>query len=163
MTAASLLAVLREHGLRLAVAESCTGGLLGAQITDVPGSSDVFIGGIIAYEDDIKIKVLGLDRATLQRHGSVSGWTVEKMADALRQQWGCDMAIAISGVAGPGGGSTKKPVGTVWIGIEGPEHLMSVVRHDFQGDRDAIRKQAVEAALARAVEMVQEAELEGVA
>ncbi len=161
--AAGLLAILREHGLKLGVAESCTGGMLGAALTDIPGSSDTFYGGVIAYHDDVKTKVLGLDPDKLAKHGAVSGWAVELMADAIRRQMGCDMAIAISGVAGPGGGSAKKPVGTVWIGIEGPEHLMDVARHDFEGSRDDIRQQAVQAALRRAVEMVQEAELEGVA
>lgn len=161
--AESLLAMLRADGLRLGVAESCTGGLLSATLTDVPGASDVFEGGIIAYSDHVKTRALGLDEKKLAKHGAVSAWAVEAMASAVRELLGVAMAIAISGVAGPGGGSVRKPVGTVWYAIAGPEHLMDVRKLKCKGDRDAVRAAAVEAALQKAVEMVQEAEQEGVA
>lgn len=159
----SLASVLRKRGLKLGVAESCTGGMLGAAITAVPGASDVFLGGYIAYDDAVKTGVLGLDAKKLEKHGAVSAWAAGSMADAVRKKMGADMAIAITGVAGPDGGTVRKPVGTVWIGIEGPEHLIDAQRHRFKGDRDDVRRQAVEAALRRAAEMVAEAVTEGVA
>lgn len=161
--AEALVAMLRERKLRLGVAESCTGGLLGAAITDIPGASEAFCGGVIAYEDAIKTSTLGLDAKRLEKHGAVSAWAVEAMAHAVRDLLGCEVGIAISGVAGPGGGTMRKPVGTVWIGISGPEQLFDAHRLKLKGDRAAVRQQAVEAALKRAAEMVSEATLEGVA
>lgn len=159
----SVSSLLRRRGLRLGVAESCTGGLLAATVTDVPGASDVFAGGFVAYSDEAKQRLLGLDAKKLRRHGAVSAWTTEAMAHGARERLACDMAIAVSGVAGPDGGSVRKPVGTVWIAIVGPEHLMDVRRLKFKGDRDDIRRQSVEAALQRAVDMIQEAAIGGVA
>lgn len=163
VSAGRLLEILGERGLTLGVAESCTGGLLGAAITAVPGASNAFAGGFITYTDRLKSDLLGVDAGEIEGHGAVSASVVEAMAHGVRDRMRVDMAIAVSGVAGPGGGTEKKPVGTVWIAIMGPEHLLDVKRYRFDGDREAVRRQSVEAALQRAVDMVEEAELEGVA
>ncbi len=161
--AESLLDVLRKRSLSIGVAESCTGGLVGAQLTQVPGASDVFHGGFIVYADAIKSSVLGLDPKLLAKHGAVSAWAVEAMAHATRDKLGVDMAVAISGVCGPSGGSLRKPVGTVWMALVGPGDLLDVKRLKLKGDRDDIRRGAVEAVLERALEMVAEAQIEGLA
>jgi len=117
--------VLREKGLYLVTAESCTGGLLGHLITEVPGSSDYYLGGFVAYTNEAKMRFLGVLPATLETFGAVSEQTVREMAAGARRAYaGIQpeekiIAVAISGVAGPGGGTAEKPVGTVWIGVEG--------------------------------------------
>ncbi len=161
--AESLHALLRERNIRIGVAESCTGGLISGALTDVPGSSETFIGGIVAYDDDVKRDVLGLDGDKLAKRGSVSAWCVEAMAHAVRDKFGADMGIAVSGICGPGGGTIRKPIGTVWMAVCGPEHLFDVRRLKLKGDRPEIRQATVEAAIQRAVEMIQEATAEGVA
>jgi nicotinamide-nucleotide amidase len=108
---------LRELGLSLGTAESCTGGGIGDWLTDVPGSSDYYLGGVIAYSDAIKIKLLGVPEKILERHGAVSRETAEAMALGALDALGCDIALSTTGVAGPGGGSAEKPVGTVFVGL----------------------------------------------
>ena len=163
MDAEALVKRLARDGLTLAVAESCTGGLLGARITDVPGASDVFVGGVIAYRDDVKQGFLDVPEKVLSRNGAVSAACVEAMAHGVRSRLGADMAIAVSGVAGPGGGSLRKPVGTVWVAILGPEHLLNAHKLRVKGDRGEVRQQAVAEALRLAMGNLQEAEVEGVA
>jgi nicotinamide-nucleotide amidase len=109
--------LLRERGKTVATAESCTGGLIGSRITDVAGSSDYYVGGIVAYRNDVKQNVLGVSRATLQMFGAVSEETACEMASGIRKATGADMGIATTGIAGPGGGSDEKPVGTVAIAL----------------------------------------------
>lgn len=116
----TVLDEMRSSGLRLAVAESCSGGMLSHLLTRIPGSSEVFLGGVIAYSNDLKVRFLDVSRETLQREGAVSEQTALEMVRGARRATGSDYAIAITGVAGPGGGSDEKPVGTVWIGIAGP-------------------------------------------
>ena len=109
--------LLKQRGLKLAVAESCTGGLVADRLTDVPGSSDYFRGGIVAYAYEAKVTLLGVSWATLRAFGAVSRETVMEMARGVRTALGTDVAVSVSGIAGPGGGMPNKPVGTTWFGL----------------------------------------------
>ncbi len=129
------------------MAESCTGGLLGGAITSVPGASDVFPGGVIAYSDAVKEALLGVSPALLSQHGAVSAAAVEAMAHGVRDRLGVEVGVAISGIAGPTGGTSSKTIGTVWIAVIGPEHLITVHRYLFEGGRGEVRRLAVDAAL----------------
>jgi nicotinamide-nucleotide amidase len=113
--------LLRERGLSLATAESCTGGLVADRITDIPGSSEYFLGGVVAYDNRIKAEVLKVPQGVLDRQGAVSEATVRAMAEGARTLLKADLAVSVSGVAGPGGGSEEKPVGTTWIGLAARE------------------------------------------
>jgi PncC family amidohydrolase len=113
--------LLRERGLKLATAESCTGGLIADRITDVPGSSDYFMGGIVAYAYEAKVALLEVSWDTLQAHGAVSRETVLEMARGVRKALGVDIAVSVSGIAGPAGGLPDKPVGTTWFGLSAPD------------------------------------------
>jgi nicotinamide-nucleotide amidase len=135
----------RARSLRLAVAESCTGGLLGARITAIPGSSDVFVGGVLAYDNSVKTGILGIDRNDLATHGAVSERVAVGMAGGVRSRLSSDVGLAITGIAGPGGGTPEKPVGTVWIALDGP--AMRAVGLRLIGDRTEIRERAAQAAL----------------
>ena len=139
--------MLRERGLTLAAAESCTGGLLLERLTDVPGSSDYVAGGIVAYTNALKTSLLGVDPSLLEQHGAVSESVAAAMADGMRERSGADVSVAITGVAGPGGGSAEKPVGTVVIAVLAPGKPMSIRTHSFPGARDHVRFQATQAAL----------------
>lgn len=145
-----LRSLLPVRGLTLAVAESCTGGMLAARITDVAGSSEYFLGGVVAYSNPVKEAVLGVPAAVLVEHGAVSLETALAMAGGARELFGSDVAIAITGIAGPGGGSPEKPVGLVCLGLVSPG-----VRHAeanrFEGDRGAIRSASVD----RAFELIE--------
>src|SRR5258706_10506249 len=109
--------ILHTRGLKLAAAESCTGGLIGNRITDVVGSSEYFLGSIVAYAYEVKVKLLDVSWNTLNKYGAVSRETVLEMARGVQQRIGSDVAISVSGIAGPGGGTPEKPVGTTWIGL----------------------------------------------
>ena len=113
--------LLRRRGWSLATAESCTGGLIGDKITNVPGSSDYYLGGVIAYSNQIKLEQLGVQSATLEQFGAVSQETVIEMARGVRLRFRSDVGLSVSGVAGPGGGSPEKPVGLTWIGLSTSE------------------------------------------
>jgi nicotinamide-nucleotide amidase len=106
-----------EHGMTLAVAESCTGGTIAAALTDVPGSSRVFLGGVVTYSNDSKTRLLGIDPNSIAEHGAVSRPIAEAMARGTREQFGADVCVAITGIAGPSGAARDKPVGTVWFGL----------------------------------------------
>lgn len=160
MNGETLVARLSAHGHRIAVAESCTGGCLAAEITSVPGSSKVFAGGIVSYDDASKQDLLGVTADQLAQFGAVSGAVVEAMAHGVRERFHCDVAVAISGIAGPAGGTREKPVGTVWIAALGPNHLIDVHRVHFDGDRSEVRAQAVAEAIAMAVDVAGEADIE---
>ena len=144
--AAVVLDQCRVGGLKLAVAESCTGGLLGERITNIPGSSDVFVGGVIAYHDDVKREVLGVRAEDIGRYGAVSEQVALQMAAGVRARLGSDVGIAITGVAGPGGGTPEKPVGLVWISV-GVGSEPKARRFQLIGDRPEIRQRAAQAAL----------------
>jgi nicotinamide-nucleotide amidase len=145
-TAELVLSLLRERGLTLATAESCTGGLVSARLTDVPGSSDVFIGGIVAYSNDVKAAELGVSEAVLREHGAVSAETAAAMARGARERLGASIAVSVTGVAGPGGGTEEKPVGLVFLHASGPMGEQRL-RFDFPGDRPTVRGRATVAAL----------------
>jgi PncC family amidohydrolase len=137
---------LLARGWRLAVAESCTGGRLGDTVTNVVGSSAWFVGGVIAYADAIKIGLRGVPVALLTAHGAVSAPVAAAMAEGVRARTGAEVALAITGITGPGGGTPAKPVGTVHIGLATPSG-MQTVQHRWAGDRDANKQASVGAAL----------------
>ncbi len=143
---AMVLDACRERGLTLATAESCTGGLAAARLTSVPGSSDVFLGAVVAYADEVKTRELDVPAEVLERHGAVSAEAAAAMAAGVRVRLGADVAVSVTGVAGPGGGTPEKPVGLVYLHAEGPEGSLAR-RLDLPGDREAIRSRAAVAAL----------------
>lgn len=143
-----VLRAARQAGLRIATAESCTGGLLSACLTAVPGSSDVFERGFVTYANAAKEALLGVPSATLADHGAVSAETALAMAEGAQQHSEADIAVAITGIAGPAGGSDTKPVGLVHIGLARPEAPTEQARHIFDGDRTSVRRQTVESAVA---------------
>ena len=137
---------LVHRGMTLAVAESCTGGLICHWLTNVPGSSECFKQGIIAYSNSAKISLLHLPEETLKKFGAVSRETVEAMAKGVREVSNADIGIATTGIAGPGGGTAKKPVGLVYIGLAEGNKVASE-KHRFSGERELIKIQAAQAAL----------------
>ncbi|WP_432417440.1 CinA family protein [Crenobacter caeni] len=138
---------LRARKQTVALAESCTGGLIAAALTDVAGSSDWFGWGFVSYANAAKQAMLGVRAETLATFGAVSRETVLEMAEGARRVASADWGVAVSGIAGPGGGSAGKPVGTVWIAVAGPDGGQACCRL-FTGDRKAVRAQTVSAALA---------------
>ena len=143
---ALVLDLCRGRGLTLGTAESCTGGMVAQRLTSVPGSSEVFAGAVVAYADEVKARELGVPREILERHGAVSAETAAAMAAGARERLGADLAVAITGIAGPGGGSDEKPVGLVFLHAEGPDGSRSA-DFVFPGDRDSIRRRAAVTAL----------------
>jgi len=141
-----VLQACRLRGVTLAAAESCTGGLVAARLTSVPGSSDVFMGGIVAYADAVKAGELGVLEELLKRHGAVSAEVAEAMATGVRERLGADVGVGVTGVAGPGGGTPEKPVGLVYLHAAGPDG--SQARElNLPGEREAVRGRATVAAL----------------
>jgi competence/damage-inducible protein CinA-like protein len=141
-----VLGLCRAQGLTLATAESCTGGMVAARLTDVPGSSDVFIGGVVAYADAVKAQELGVPEETLARHGAVSAETAAAMASGARARLGADVAVSVTGIAGPDGGTEEKPVGLVFFHAAGPDGE-EALRFDLPGDRTWIRSRSTVVAL----------------
>jgi nicotinamide-nucleotide amidase len=141
-----VLDLCRERGLTLATAESCTGGMVAQRLTSVPGSSEVFLGAVVAYADEVKTRELDVPAEVLQRYGAVSAETAAAMAAGARRRLGADVAVAVTGIAGPGGGSDEKPVGLIHLQAEGPDGARSV---DFvvPGERESIRRRATVTAL----------------
>jgi nicotinamide-nucleotide amidase len=140
-----VLDACRRKGYKLAVAESCTGGMLGSRITAIAGSSDVFLGGVLAYDNSVKRELLGVPDSDLEEHGAVSEEVATKMADSVRRLLRADIGIGITGVAGPGGGTAAKPVGMVWVALDGVEKEARCLR--LFGTREEIRQRASQAAL----------------
>ncbi|RLC88466.1 MAG: hypothetical protein DRI37_05155 [Chloroflexi bacterium] len=141
---------LRRRGWRLAVAESCTAGLLGYHITEVPGSSVYFIGGVIVYADALKMRLLQVQETTLQCWGAVSPQVALEMAAGVCRLTGADVGVSITGIAGPGGWTSEKPVGLTYIALAVPGERW-VWRHVWRGDRRANRESSAQAALAHLV------------
>ena len=139
-------ALLRERGLTVAVAESCTGGLIGSRLSEWPGSSDFFWGGMIVYDDRAKVESLGVSPSTLAEHGAVSERVAVEMADGAMRRSGADCAVAVTGIAGPTGGSEEKPVGTIWLAVQVEDAMISKRRY-YTGTRDMIRARAAQGAL----------------
>lgn len=135
-----------ERSLTLATAESCTGGLIGHVLTEVPGSSVYYVGGLVSYNDSLKSSELGVGRGTLERHGAVSAQVCVAMADGARKRYTATMAIAVTGIAGPDGGSAAKPVGLTYVGVA-DDAGHDVRRHAWTGDRHGNKVLSAEAAL----------------
>ncbi|UCD05080.1 MAG: nicotinamide-nucleotide amidohydrolase family protein [candidate division WOR-3 bacterium] len=143
--------MLLEKRLSLSVCESCTGGMLGAAITSIPGSSRYFAGGVIAYSDAVKKNIVGVKRSTLERYGAVSAQTAREMARGVKNKLKTDVGVAITGIAGPGGGTAKKPVGLVYIAVAHGKR-MRAERFVFAGGRQNVRRSS----LRKAFDMVRE-------
>jgi nicotinamide-nucleotide amidase len=138
---------LRRAGKTLSLAESCTGGLVSERLTEVPGSSDYFLGGIVPYSNESKVELLGVDPATLAAHGAVSEEAAREMAEGARRRFGTDYSLAITGIAGPGGGTPEKPVGTVWLGLAEGERTTETKLLRVPGDRQTVRSWTCAASL----------------
>jgi nicotinamide-nucleotide amidase len=141
-----VLDLCRAGGLTLGTAESCTGGLVAGRLTTVPGSSDVFRGGIVAYDDDVKREQLGVPAELLAAHGAVSAEVAEAMAQGARERLGVDVAVSVTGIAGPGGGTPEKPVGLVFIHVSTPSGDQAQ-RIEIPGDREWVRARTTVIAL----------------
>ena len=152
----SLVAELALAGRTLATAESCTGGLVGSRITDVPGASSVYLGGIVSYSDRAKVARLGVAEHLLERYGAVSEPVVRAMAEGVRAAFEASIGVAVTGIAGPGGGTEAKPVGTVWLAVTDREGTESR-RFDFPGSREMVRERSVHKALEMAYRRVRPA------
>jgi PncC family amidohydrolase len=138
--------LLRSRGLKLATAESCTGGLIADRITDIPGSSEYFIGGVVAYAYEAKVALIHVSWDTLRKHGAVSRETVIEMARGVRTALGADIGLSVSGIAGPGGGLPDKPVGTTWVGLSANDGDWAR-KFTWDGDRRQNKESSAEAAL----------------
>ncbi len=138
---------LRAKGWTVGAAESCTGGLIMHRLTNIPGSSDYVMGGIVSYSNGIKQKLLGVREETLKAYGAVSEQTAAEMAVGAREALGVDVAVSVTGIAGPGGGSAEKPVGLTYIGLSLLGKAPIVERHVWSGDREEVKAASATAAL----------------
>jgi PncC family amidohydrolase len=138
---------LRAKGWTIGTAESCTGGLVAHRLTNIPGSSDYVLGGIVAYSNAVKQALLRVKQGTLIAYGAVSEQVAAEMATGARAALAVDIAVSITGIAGPGGGTPEKPVGLTYIGLAGPGSLLVVQRHVWSGDREAVKAASADAAL----------------
>jgi len=146
--------ILKARGLKLVAAESCTGGLIGSRITDISGSSEYFLGSVVAYAYEVKVVLLDVSWETLNTYGAVSRATVIAMAKGVRNRLGGDIALSVSGIAGPGGGTPEKPVGTTWIGLVSNEGEWAKEFH-FSGNRKENKSSAADAALQMLLDYLQ--------
>jgi PncC family amidohydrolase len=144
-------------GVRVATAESCTGGLVGHAITAIPGASAWYVGGVISYADAVKVELLAVPRASIERHGAVSAHVARAMAEGVRSRVGADIGVAVTGVAGPDGGTDTKPVGLTYVAAAGPAST-EVRRFNWDGDRRANKEQSAAAALELLIAMLSEPE-----
>lgn len=150
-TAAKVVALLRDKRLTLATAESCTGGGVGHAVTAVPGSSSVYLGGVISYSNEIKMRVLGVSDEDLNSFGAVSSQTASAMAEGVQRLIGSDISVSITGIAGPASDDTNKPVGLVYVAVRAFDKTV-VKENLFKGDRDEVRQQSI----LKALEMILE-------
>ena len=141
-TAEKILALLKFNNFNLCSVESCSGGGVAKALTNVPGCSEVFVGGVIAYSNEIKIRLVGVNADIIENFGAVSEETVIEMADNMANIFETDFCIASTGIAGPSGGTMIKPVGTVWLGIATPSNVMTTECH-FTGNRERIQEQTI--------------------
>ncbi|MDO4850291.1 MAG: CDP-diacylglycerol--glycerol-3-phosphate 3-phosphatidyltransferase [Actinomycetota bacterium] len=141
-----ILGMARDQGVKLATAESCTGGSIASVLTDIPGSSDVFLGGVVSYANEVKHGMLDVRKEDIDTFGAVSQQVAEQMVRGVSERLGADIAVSVTGIAGPGGGTAEKPVGTVWFGVwdRGDMHTEC---HRFEGDREQVRAQSTRQAL----------------
>jgi PncC family amidohydrolase len=147
---------LKTRGWRICTAESCTGGLVAHRLTNIAGSSAYVLGGVVAYDNRIKMALLGVQESTLIAHGAVSAETAEEMARGALARFGADVAVSITGIAGPGGGTTEKPVGLTYIAAATRAGQFRVERHVWQGDRLAVKAQSADAALRLAIGVIED-------
>jgi PncC family amidohydrolase len=154
--AARLGVLARERGVTIGTAESCTGGLVGHGITSAPGSSAYYLGGIVSYADAVKIELLGVPASTLERHGAVSAQVAVAMAMGIRERVGCDIGVAVTGIAGPEGGSAARPVGLTYVATAA-DHGHEVRRYLWNGDRRANAEASTVAALGMLIEVLEAA------
>ena len=147
--------LLKQEGLKLATAESCTGGLVAHRITNVSGSSAYYVGGLVAYADEVKEAHLGVGIQTLVEHGAVSEETAREMARGVRGRFGADVGLSVTGIAGPTGGTPEKPVGLVYIALSAPDAEICQ-RHVWQGGRRENKDQSAEAVLRLLLKYLQE-------
>jgi nicotinamide-nucleotide amidase len=158
--AARIQSVMVQRGSKLATAESCTGGLIGYVLTEISGSSNYYMGGLISYSDVLKVRQLGVDAATLDKHGAVSAQTCVAMAEGARSRYGAEMGVSVTGIAGPDGGTDAKPVGLTYVGVA-DANGHDVRRHVWQGERHSNKVQSAEAALLLVLERLGAAEETG--
>ena len=145
---------LISKGMTLATAESCSGGLISHKLTNVPGASGYFCGGVVTYSNEVKEKILGVDENSINDYGAVSEEVARQMADGVRRKFGSDIGVSVTGIAGPSGGTDEKPVGLVYIALSS-EHHMIVTRENFAGTREEIKLKTAEKALSMLWEYLQ--------
>lgn len=145
---------MKALGLMLTTAESCTGGMIAAAMTERPGSSDVFERGFVTYSNEAKQELLGVPKDTLLKHGAVSPQVATAMVKGALAHSRAEIALSVTGIAGPGGGTDKKPVGLVYIGFGDKSGLTEIAEHHFSGDRQSVRQQTAEAALKHLIKFV---------
>lgn len=145
---------LRAQKLKLATAESCTGGMISAAFTDLSGSSDIFDRGFVTYSNEAKISMLGVTSSTLEAYGAVSEQTAREMCEGTLKNSLADVTIAVTGIAGPSGGTEEKPVGLVYIGLARKSGDTRIFKHIFAGDRQAVRQLTVEQALEHLMQLI---------
>lgn len=150
-----LSTVLRSRGLKMTAAESCTGGMISAAMTDLAGSSEIFDRGFVTYSNQAKTDLLGVYATTLEAFGAVSEQTAIAMVEGALRQTPADVAVAVTGIAGPSGGSPEKPVGLVYIGVALKDKKPQAFKHNFPGDRAAVRQQTVNAALTHILDLIE--------
>ena len=140
--------------VRVATAESCTGGLLAAAITDLPGASEYYAGGVVAYANDVKVRHLGVEPGDLESRGAVSEAVALQMAHGACRRFSADLAMAVTGIAGPGGGTPEKPPGTVWMAVGLADGTGRAQVRRFAGDRQAVRARSVEEVMVMALQAI---------